>query len=423
MDRPTDDDIPAIPPWRAWPVSLDRLRGLRCLVAVAQAGSTRAAVERVHLSQPAVARAVSDLERRLGVPLFDRGPRGMVPTEPGVVAARRAAVLLAHLEQGARDAHATAPSRLRRSFVPGRLAHGVSAASLRAMLVVADTGSEAAAARAVALSQPAVHRALRMLEHLAGVPLFLKSVRGTRLTDCGTALMRHAKLAVAESRALESALDAWRGAVRGRVVVGALPLSVGLLLPRAVEALLARFPAVQVTVVDGTYPSLMRQLRSADIDLVVGALRPGAPADTRQEVLLDEDLVVVARPDHPCLARRRIAPRELSRWPWIVPLPDTPADAALRRGFASLGLAPPAGSLRANSPGFTRATLATTDRLAMMSRGQALQDAQAGALRIVPVALPGTTRAIGMTVRTIGEPAPEVAALMDCLRASAADAR
>lgn len=268
-----------------------------------------------------------------------------------------------------------------------------------------------------------MHRSLRAIEHLGGTPLFMKSVRGTRLNDAGEALLRRVKLAVAEARALEAEIDAWRGVVRGRLVVGALPLSVGLLLPQAIEMLLARYPEVEVTVVDGLYDSLMRRLRSADIDLLVGALRPGAPADTRQETLLDEDLVVVARPGHPCFTRRTIAPKALLRWPWILPLPDTPAHAALLRAFDALRLAVPPGALRANSPGFTRATIAGTDRLALVSRGQALQDERAGWLRIVPVPLPGTMRPIGLCSRAIGDPSPELAALMTHLREAAAASR
>ncbi|MEI7444102.1 MAG: LysR family transcriptional regulator, partial [Burkholderiales bacterium] len=320
---------------------------------------------------------------------------------------------------GAREAHGLAHGRTRRAFVPGRLAQAASAGSLRAVLAVGALGSEAAAARAIAISQPAVHRALQALEHLADVPLFLKSVRGTRATESGEAMLRRVKLALAEARALEAEIDAWRGTIRGRVVVGALPLTVSLLLPGAIEALLERHPEVAVTVVDGTYESLMRQLRSADVDLVVGALRPGAPADVRQEALLEEDLVVVARPAHPCFARRTVAPRDLLRWPWILPLPGTPGHAALRRAFDALGLPPPAGGLLANSPGFTRATLADTDRLAIASRGHADLEARAGRLRIVPVALPGTRRAIGMTARAIGDPSPELAALMERLREAA----
>src|SRR5256885_11005590 len=54
---------------------------------------------------------------------------------------------------------------------------------------------------------------------------------------------------------MDSDISAWRGEIRGRVVVGVLPLSVGIFLPRAVDSLAASHPDIEVSIVDGTYRS------------------------------------------------------------------------------------------------------------------------------------------------------------------------
>jgi DNA-binding transcriptional LysR family regulator len=59
------------------------LRQLRAFLAVAQQRHFRRAAERLHLSQPAVSRHIADLEAELGVRLFDRSTREVVPTEAG----------------------------------------------------------------------------------------------------------------------------------------------------------------------------------------------------------------------------------------------------------------------------------------------------------------------------------------------------
>lgn len=59
--------------------------------AVAETGSVTAAAARLHVSQPALTREIRELEERLGVPLFDRLPRGMQPTEAGQLLAEYAA--------------------------------------------------------------------------------------------------------------------------------------------------------------------------------------------------------------------------------------------------------------------------------------------------------------------------------------------
>jgi LysR family transcriptional regulator, regulator for genes of the gallate degradation pathway len=393
----------------------DRLKMLRCAAAVASHGSAMRAAEAIHLSQPAVTRSVLELERFCGLPLFERSARGMLATPLGALVAQRADALFAQLALGAAQAAALAEGRARRSERPQRFAAAVTPASLKALLAVAATASEAKAAEALGVSQPAVHRSLGALEHLCGGVVFQRSVRGTRLTDAGEALLLHVKLAYGEARAIDSEIAAWRGEIRGRVLIGALPLSVSLLLPRAVDAVLREHPDIEISVVDGTYDNLMRQLRTADIDLVIGALRE-APPGVRQETLVEEPLAVVVREGHPLLRRRGLGLAELSRCDWVLPLPGTPASAALRRVFAAAGLAPPPDALQASSAMFTRAIVACTDRLALTSHGQALEDECSGALRRLPVELPLTLRAVGVAWRESGEPSPDLRVVLEALR-------
>jgi len=57
-----------------------KMRDLRVLLAVANAGSISRAAERLAISHPVVSRTISDLEHTLGVRLFDRSSHGVEPT-------------------------------------------------------------------------------------------------------------------------------------------------------------------------------------------------------------------------------------------------------------------------------------------------------------------------------------------------------
>jgi DNA-binding transcriptional LysR family regulator len=68
---------------------------LAAFFSVAESGSVTAASELLHVSQPALTREIRELEERFGVPLFDRLPRGMQPTEAGRLLADYAAQIFA----------------------------------------------------------------------------------------------------------------------------------------------------------------------------------------------------------------------------------------------------------------------------------------------------------------------------------------
>ena len=59
------------------------IRDLRLILALVAARSTAAAADNLHVTQPAVSRALLGLNTRLDVRLFDRTPRGLEPTDAG----------------------------------------------------------------------------------------------------------------------------------------------------------------------------------------------------------------------------------------------------------------------------------------------------------------------------------------------------
>lgn len=66
------------------------LRHLRYFLMIAREGTISGAAAALHVSQPSLSRQMQELERDLGVRLFDRGSRHVTLTEPGMRLRRRA---------------------------------------------------------------------------------------------------------------------------------------------------------------------------------------------------------------------------------------------------------------------------------------------------------------------------------------------
>jgi DNA-binding transcriptional LysR family regulator len=77
------------------------LQQVRCFCAALELGSFSAAADELRVSQPAVADQVRKLERALGVDLFVRAGRGVLPTDAGHAFAEHAAESLRALEDAA----------------------------------------------------------------------------------------------------------------------------------------------------------------------------------------------------------------------------------------------------------------------------------------------------------------------------------
>lgn len=75
------------------------LRELRLFLAVARSGSLLRAADDIGLTQPALSKAIAELERSLGVRLFDRSNRGVAPTPHGEILLRHATGVFEELRQ------------------------------------------------------------------------------------------------------------------------------------------------------------------------------------------------------------------------------------------------------------------------------------------------------------------------------------
>ncbi|WP_460873948.1 LysR family transcriptional regulator [Paralcaligenes ginsengisoli] len=403
------------------------LRRLRAFVGVARWSSVRKAAEEMHLTQPAVTRAIQKLERELGVLLFHRTAQGMCTTSFGAVAEKRATRALMHLEQ----AESELAGHLRREEAENKiircsvrhLVHALTHRHFQALIATAESGTQGAAATLLGISQPAVAQALNDLERQVGVPLLLRASSGMIATTAGEILIRCGKLALTEIAAMPGDIAESTGVIMGRVRVGVLPLSGTLLVPRAVSRLIEEHHGLKICLVDGSYDTLLQQLRYGDIDVIVGPLRSPCPAtDIVQERLFDSTLSVIARKGHPLDKPKALTLAALGQWGWVLPRRGTPAYRVIERTMRNAGLAMPSNPIESNGLATIRALLVESNRLSMISRHQVYFEERDGLLCILPVDLCETARPVGIATRADAAHSAGVLALLKHLRAVNRDA-
>jgi len=141
---------------------------------------------------------------------------------------------------------------------------------LRDVVAIAERGGLRAASRHLQLAQPALTRSLGELERELGTALFERHARGMVLTSAGTVFVQRATAILHEVRRAGEEIDQLQGGVCGSV---AMALSIAphiALLPRALPPFRARYPAVQLRVIEGIYPTVEGGLRDGSIDFYIG---------------------------------------------------------------------------------------------------------------------------------------------------------
>lgn len=185
---------------------------------------------------------------------------------------------------------------------------------LRTFIVAAETLSISAAARQLRVTQPALSRQIRDLEHVVGQPLFVRHPGGLRLTPTGTLLQERAGKALA---ALDDALREARGegqrppAVLRIGYYGTMSVWANLIAP-ALDRMGTHYPDTTYSMVELTCAQLVSELREGRLDVAV--LGPGdypAIPGIALEVVCQFPAMVLAPINHRLAKKRQIALEDL----------------------------------------------------------------------------------------------------------------
>jgi len=167
--------------------------------------------------------------------------------------------------------------------------------ALRAFVSVARQGHVGRAAAGLGRTQPSVSARLAKLETAWATRLFRRHARGMTLTPEGARLLPLAEAVLRSADHLQEAAGAPLAGPRA-LRLGAGDALGRELLPRTIARLLGSDPGLEVRLVEGPAPRLVRALQEADIDLALVVAGQAVPAGLESTPLLQSSVELLLPP-------------------------------------------------------------------------------------------------------------------------------
>ncbi|MCB9595463.1 MAG: LysR family transcriptional regulator [Sandaracinaceae bacterium] len=203
---------------------------------------------------------------------------------------------------------------------------------LRVVVALGRSGTTAAAAARLHLTQSAVSRALAVAEAHAGVPLFTRTARGLVPTSAGAVLLDAAPGMLADLSELERRVREPAPAPRRLRLVAECHMAYPW-LARVVLRLRRTAPAVRLEMPAEHSLRAAEALAEGAIDAALLTSRP-PPGFLSTEMMEDELMFLVAS-DHPLAAKGSLTPRDIASHELLVPTVRTEDARFLRFVFGS----------------------------------------------------------------------------------------
>ncbi|MBO9647505.1 MAG: LysR family transcriptional regulator [Variovorax sp.] len=287
-------------------------------------------------------------------------------------------------------------------------------------LAVAGHGQVRRAAAALGLSQPALTKGLQRLEKELGFPLFERGARGMTLTPVAEQFRQRTQtLRTSLGDAIKEASDLHLGAM-GLLRVGVSPLYAERLFVPACLQLHQQRPAARLRVMVNLNDALLGALRLGDLDLSINAI-PRVPSEDLEAVpLMNDDLCMVVREDHPLLRRRRVRLQDLVDAHWMLPGPGVAGRRGVEARLAEAGMPPPRVAVEVSNTASQLSRLVIrSDLVALMSQAMLAGPAGEG-LAPLPFAEARFAREIGALMRKDHVLSPLAKRFLEILRETAA---
>jgi DNA-binding transcriptional LysR family regulator len=289
---------------------------------------------------------------------------------------------------------------------------------LHILLAVVERGSMAKAAAELAISQPAVSKAIADLEHTFGLRLLDRSRSGVEPTIYGRALAARGRVIFDELKCGVDEIAFLADPSEGSLRIGSTESIAAGLLPAIVERFTREQPRIRLDVAQAVISKLhYRELRERSIDLMIGRIpSPFEEADLQAEVVYDDPVVVVAGRRSKWARMRKLKLADLAGEPWILPPSDTLPGPLTAELFRASGAELPRAPVTTLSMHLCCRLAADAQFVTVIPTSILRFGNRDRSLKVLPIKFPAQPRPVGVVTlrnRTLGSVAE---LFIECIR-------
>jgi DNA-binding transcriptional LysR family regulator len=172
---------------------------------------------------------------------------------------------------------------------------------------------------------------IKELESHAGLPLFERVGRKLFVTEAGQELLVRAREVIRSLKDADEAFDGLKGLRRGRINL-AIVSTAKYFAPRLLARFRDEYPQLEIRLAVNNRTSVIEQIASNEVDLAIMGRSPGT-VDILAEAFADNPHVIIAAPNHPLSAKRRIAEDVVALESFIVREPGSGTRVAMQEFF------------------------------------------------------------------------------------------
>ena len=281
---------------------------------------------------------------------------------------------------------------------------------------LARTQNMHATAQEMNISQPAVSKMLREIEHQLGFDVFQRLPRSMTLTDLGNHVARFAQIALNDTQQFVGQINHLRQGGHGFLKIGTIYAATAAAIPAAIVEVKKSWPLLTIEVLEGTSANMLTMLEHKNLDLVVARFT----LDRHRELfdfqsLAPEPLCLVTGSHHPLAGASETPLSELGSWPWVVYPTGTPMRARLERAFVEAGMQTPENTVETVSLQTTLQLLQTAPVISMLAESMVEPEVQAGRLIRLALPFPLVLADYGIITRRNEPPSWSMQAFIDAL--------